>query len=142
MFNFSTKSNPIARPYPEVLTHKTGNGAYRAPGAVQAAFARESRMDEMARALAMDPLDLRLGNASAEGDLMANGNAWPRIGLRQCLERLKEERSRRKASAGSDPRLQRGVGVALGGWMGGVEPAHAGCRLERGGTPSVIVGPG
>src|SRR6266508_93518 len=38
----------------EVLTHKPGNGAYRAPGAVQAAFALESQMDDMARALAMD----------------------------------------------------------------------------------------
>ena len=34
----------------EVLTHKPGNGAYRAPGAVQGTFAIESVMDEVARA--------------------------------------------------------------------------------------------
>ena len=124
----------------EVLTHKPGNGAYRAPGAVQAAFALESQMDEMARALAMDPLDLRLLNASAEGDLMANGNKWPRIGLRPCLERLREERDRRKAAPTRDPRFKRGVGVAVGGWMGGIEPANAVCRLERDGTLSIILG--
>src|SRR5262249_22150871 len=32
----------------EVLTHKPGNGAYRAPGAVQGTFAIESVMDELA----------------------------------------------------------------------------------------------
>jgi len=124
----------------EVLTHKPGNGAYRAPGAVQAAFALESQMDDMARALGLDPLDFRLRNASGEGDLMANGNKWPRIGLRPCLEKLKEERDRRTASPPSHPRFKRGVGVALGGWMGGVEPANAVCRLERDGTLSIIVG--
>src|SRR6266508_3332450 len=124
----------------EVLTHKPGNGAYRAPGAVQAAFALESQMDDMARALGLDPLDFRLRNASGEGDLMPNGNKWPRIGLRPCLEKLKEERDRRTASPPSHPRFKRGVGVALGGWMGGVEPANAVCRLERDGTLSIIVG--
>src|SRR6266446_4424980 len=109
----------------EVLTHKPGNGAYRAPGAVQAAFALESQMDDMARALDLDPLDFRLQNASGEGDLMANGNKWPRIGLRPCLEKLKEERDRRRASPPSHPLAKRGVGVALGGWMGGIEPANA-----------------
>ena len=124
----------------EVLTHKPGNGAYRAPGAVQAAFALESQMDDMARALDLDPLDFRLQNASGEGDLMANGNKWPRIGLRPCLEKLKEERDRRRASPPSHPLAKRGVGVALGGWMGGIEPANAVCRLERDGTLSIIVG--
>src|SRR3990172_5709485 len=124
----------------EVLTHKPGNGAYRAPGAVQAAFALESQMDDMARALGLDPLDFRLQNASGEGDLMANGNKWPRIGLRQCLEGLKAERDRRKTAAPAHGRLKRGVGVALGGWMGGIEPANAVCRLERDGTLSIIVG--
>jgi len=124
----------------EVLTHKPGNGAYRAPGAVQAAFALESQMDDMARALGLDPLDFRLQNASGEGDLMANGNKWPRIGLRPCLEKLKEERDRRRASPPSHPLAKRGVGVALGGWMGGIEPANAVCRLERDGTLSIIVG--
>src|SRR5207244_265520 len=116
---------PVAlkRPVSLVLTHKPGNGAYRAPGAVQAAFALESQMDDMARALGMDALDFRLLNASDEGDLMANGNKWPRIGVRPCLERLKSERDQRKAAAPAPGRLRRGVGVALGGWRGGIEPA-------------------
>ena len=125
----------------EVLTHKPGNGAYRAPGAVQATFALESQMDEMARALGMDPLDFRLLNASKPGDPMVNGRPWPTMGLRECLERLKAERDRRpRRAVPSDRRWRRGVGVAVGGWMGGIEPANAACRLDRDGTITIVVG--
>ena len=51
----------------EVLTHKTGAGAYRAPGAPQAAFAIEGQMELMARELGIDPLEFRRMNAVARG---------------------------------------------------------------------------
>src|SRR5439155_23148693 len=47
----------------EVFTHKAATGAYRAPGAPQAAFALESTVDDLARELKMDPLALRIQNA-------------------------------------------------------------------------------
>jgi CO/xanthine dehydrogenase Mo-binding subunit len=123
----------------EVLTHKPGVGAYRAPGAVQATFAIESQMDELAREIGIDPLELRLLNAAGEGDPMASGKPWPRMGLRACLEALRERRSpgARGEAAG---RVRRGVGIAVGGWVGGVEPASAVCRVNGDGSLSVIVG--
>lgn len=125
----------------EVLTHKPGNGAYRAPGAVQATFAIESQMDEMARELGIDPLELRLGNAVEEGDPMPNGKPWPRIGLRQCLERLRERHAPGRQRGAPERRgPPRGVGLAVGGWMGGIEPSSAVCRMNRDGSLSVIVG--
>ncbi|HEV8306887.1 MAG TPA: xanthine dehydrogenase family protein molybdopterin-binding subunit [Methylomirabilota bacterium] len=126
----------------EVLTHKTGNGAYRAPGAVQATFALESHMDELGRGIGMDPLELRLKNASRPGDPMISGQPWPKMGLRECLERLRAERDRRALSPADsgNGRLRRGVGVAVGGWLGGIEPASAVCRMDRDGTISIVVG--
>jgi CO/xanthine dehydrogenase Mo-binding subunit len=125
----------------EVLTHKPGVGAYRAPGAVQATFALESLMDELARQLAMDPLELRLLNASRQGDLLPTGRPWPRIGLVECLERVRIERERLRATrAPSADGVKRGLGVAVGGWMGGIEPASAICRLDRDGTLTVVLG--
>jgi CO/xanthine dehydrogenase Mo-binding subunit len=127
----------------EVLTHKPGNGAYRAPGAVQGTFAIESVMDELARATGLDPVDLRLRNASRPGDPMVTGQPWPKMGLVECLERLRVERGRRapaSAPGGANGRYRRGAAVAIGGWMGGVEPANAACRLDRDGTLSVLVG--
>jgi CO/xanthine dehydrogenase Mo-binding subunit len=125
----------------EVRTHKQGSGAYRAPGAVQASFALESTVDELARRLGIDPLELRLINAVDDGDPMANGKPWPPIGFRACLERLRE---RRPAFLQSLPPpaagMRRGVGIAAGGWVGGVEPAGATCRLNGDGSFSVVVG--
>jgi CO/xanthine dehydrogenase Mo-binding subunit len=125
----------------EVLTHKPGNGAYRAPGAVQGTFAIESLMDELARTLGLDPLELRLRNASRPGDPMVTGQPWPAMGLVECLERLRAERARwSRDPAPLEGRLRRGTGVAVGGWMGGIEPASATCRLDRDGTLTVAVG--
>jgi CO/xanthine dehydrogenase Mo-binding subunit len=121
----------------DVLTHKPGAGAYRAPGAVQASFAIESQIDELARAIGVDPLELRLRNAVEEGDPMPNDRPWPRIGLRQCLETLRE---RRRAPAPTPNGVRRGRGVAIGGWVGGVEPSSAVCRLNKDGSLSVVIG--
>lgn len=120
----------------EVLTNKAGTGAYRAPGAPQAAFAIESTVDDVAEALGMDPIVLRRKNAVREGDLRADGSAWPRIGLLECLERAEPIYRAEQAAAGVDE----GVGMALGGWPGGIEPAAAACRLNADGSLQVSLG--
>jgi CO/xanthine dehydrogenase Mo-binding subunit len=122
----------------EVLTNKPGAGAYRAPGAQQASFAIESAVDELSRKLGLDPLEVRLRNCVVEGDPRPNGNAWPRIGLKETLEAVREHpawRQRQQANAAG-----RGVGIAVGGWPGGVEPATAVCRLDADGRITVVLG--
>ncbi|MBI3969559.1 MAG: xanthine dehydrogenase family protein [Chloroflexi bacterium] len=126
----------------EVVTHKSGQGAYRAPGAVQAAFAMESQVDELARGLGLDPLEVRRHNAAQEGDKQPFGRPWPTIGLKECLEKVAQhplwrDRESRRSVNGS---VRRGVGLAAGGWPGGTEPAAAVCRLNGDGTVSVVVG--
>src|ERR1041384_3829966 len=44
----------------EVLTHKPSVAAYRAPVAPQTIFAIDSQMEQMARALDVDPVEVRL----------------------------------------------------------------------------------
>ncbi len=120
----------------EVVTHKVPVGAYRAPGAPQAYFALESAMDELSRKLGVDPLTLRLKNASVEGDPQVNGRPWPRIGLVECLEQAARDPLWVKRQKGDDE----GIGVAAGGWPGGTEPAAAVCRVNGDGTLTVQVG--
>lgn len=113
----------------DVATNKTPVTAYRAPGAAQIFFALESAMDELAAQLSQDPLELRLRNASREGDPRPDGHRWPRIGLVECLE------AARRHPAYTSPVVEgEGVGVAVGAWGGGREPAAAGCRVEPDGT--------
>lgn len=118
-----------------VMTHKPSIGAYRAPGMTQQAFALESAMDELGIALGIDPLELRLRNASEPGDPLADGGVWPDIGIRDVLSRLQahplwQDRNRLAGTG-------RGVGVALGGWFGGVDAGSAGCTVEEDGGITV-----
>jgi len=114
----------------DVATTKTPVGAYRAPGAPQAFYALESAVDELAHRLGQDPIEFRLRNAAREGDPRPDGTNWPRIALVECLER-----ARRHPLYG-----QPNVGIAVGAWGGGREPAAAACRVEPDGTLALHVG--
>jgi CO/xanthine dehydrogenase Mo-binding subunit len=122
----------------EVLTFKSSATAYRAPTAPQAAFAIETLLNKLAQALDKDPLELRLQNAVEPGDPLAMGDPWPSIGMRQVLAALQDHpawQQRDQARAAG-----RGVGIAVGGWPGGTEPAAAACALNRDGTLHVQLG--
>lgn len=124
--------------YTEVMSHKQSAGAYRAPGAPQAAFVLESIIDEAARQLNLDPIEVRLKNVSKEGDPMAHGQPWPTMGMTEVLQRLQAHpawQNRAEAQAQG-----RGIGIAVGGWPGGVEPTAASCQLHRDGTLHVHIG--
>jgi CO/xanthine dehydrogenase Mo-binding subunit len=120
-----------------VQTNHVTFGAYRAPGAAPAAFAIESLLDELAEKLGEDPLELRLRNVLGENEPDVAGRPLPAFGARACLERLREHRLWRER--GALPKGE-GVGVALGWWPGGYEPAAAACRLDADGGLTVITG--
>jgi len=120
----------------EVLTNKPGTGAYRAPGVPQATFAVEQLVDELAQAIGMDPLELRLRNAARTGDPQPNGVPWPPIGLVEVLERVRDHplwKNRQRIP-------NEGWGIAVGGWPGGIEPCAANVRLNHDGTFTVTLG--
>lgn len=119
-----------------VVTNTLPAGAYRAPGGPQTMFAVESTMDDLARELGIDPIQLRLKNAAEEGDPMPNGRPWPNIGLRECLERLAEHPSWKDRAKNPNE----GVGIAIGGLFGGLQSAAATCKLEADGSLTVVVG--
>jgi len=119
----------------EIATNKAPATSYRAPGAPQAYFALESCVDDIARELGIDPIALRLRNASREGDPRGDGSPWPRIGLVECLE------AAARHPAYLDPRAPgEGVGVAAGSWIGGFGPAAAACRVDADGTLALHLG--
>lgn len=122
----------------ETKTHRPSSGSYRAPGAQQATFAIESAMSELCDRLGLDQIETRLLNCAEEGDLRPNGGEWPRIGLRETLEALRDHpvwQRRDEAKAQGH-----GIGVAVGGWPGGIEPASAACRLDGDGKLTVMLG--
>jgi xanthine dehydrogenase YagR molybdenum-binding subunit len=121
----------------------------RAPGAVSGMFALESAMDELAYALKMDPVELRLVNY-AETD-PETGKPFSSKALRECYrvgaekfgwkDRKFEPRSMR------DGKLLVGWGMATGVWGAFQMPASAKITFRRNGRAHVTsatsdIGPG
>lgn len=121
----------------------------RAPGAVSGMFALECAMDELAYALKIDPLELRLVNY-AEVD-PESGKPWSSKALRECYrlgaekfgwkDRKLEPRSMR------DGRWLVGWGTATGVWGAFQRTASARITFRADGTAHVVsatsdIGPG
>ncbi|MFH1031746.1 MAG: xanthine dehydrogenase family protein molybdopterin-binding subunit [Chloroflexota bacterium] len=119
-----------------VFTNKTPTGPYRAPSAPQAAFAVESQMDLVARELKMNPLELRLKNAVAEGDTMTTGMPFLRIGFKQTIERMQQYLAQKGELQGEN----RGRGIACGFLFCGAGASGAHINLNADGTVSVLTG--
>jgi CO/xanthine dehydrogenase Mo-binding subunit len=122
-----------------VITFKQSVGAYRAPTAPTAFFAVETLFDEAAAQLGMDAIDLRLKNAAVPGDTTPDGaQVFAPIGMVETLEAAKahplwQNREESKKNG-------RGVGIAIGGWMGAIEPGAAVCKLNRDGVLQLQLG--
>ncbi len=119
----------------DVVVNKPKVAAYRAPGSPMAMFAVESAVDEVARELKMDPIDLRLINAVAEGDQAAYGPKFGPIGLRAVLDAAKRHPHWR-APLGP----HQGRGFALGFWFNGGMNSAATVTLGADGSAAVTTG--
>lgn len=73
-----------------IYTNKPIAGAYRGFGHSQIAWAHESQMDIIARALEIDPLEIRLINAVEEGAISATGEVLHSAGLKEALRKAAE----------------------------------------------------
>jgi len=121
-----------------VVTNKQSVGAYRAPTSPTAFMAVETLFDEAAAQLGMDPVELRLMNAARTGDPAPDGEDFPVIGMVETLEAAQEHPLWKNRD---DSRAKgRGVGIAIGGWMGGLEPGASVCKLNRDGVLQVQIG--
>jgi len=144
-----------------VFTNTGPAVAFRAPGYVEGAFALESAMDDLARALEMDPVALRLKNYSEVDQTKDQPYTAPN-GLRRCYEAVTEKFGWQAAragqtstggqtssgdhasSSGQQPsgRKRRGIGFAAHDWIGGAghPPGYAWVKLNDDGTADVVAG--
>lgn len=132
-----------------VYTNRGSGGAMRAYGIPQCNFAGESFMDDMARALNMDPCRFRLKNIMPLGYRDPfNGITCHSTGLARCVEKGKEfirwDELREKYRDQTGP-VRRGVGMALFSYKTGVYPialetASARVVLNQDGTVQLHLG--
>jgi CO/xanthine dehydrogenase Mo-binding subunit len=98
-------------------TNNIYGGSYRGFGNIQAEFASESQMDELAEKIGIDPVDFRLKNALRDGSYTATNQLLDHsVGVEECLlesvklSRWKEKRELYKKGEGTK---KRGIGVGL-----------------------------
>ncbi len=119
----------------DVLVNKPKVNAYRAPGAPISTFATESVIDELARELDIDPIDLRLRNAVREGDRAVYGPRYGPIGLVETLEAARSHpHYRAKLGVGQ------GRGVACGWWINAGMTSSAQVTVAPDGSAVVVTG--
>jgi xanthine dehydrogenase YagR molybdenum-binding subunit len=114
----------------------------RAPGTAPGNFALESAMDELAWALKMDPLALRLKNhADRDPD---SGKAWSTKSLKECYHAAAERFgwSKRPLAPGQmrDGEVRVGWGMATASYPTHRSPASARMTLRPDGTLRVVSG--
>ena len=77
----------------DVVSNRPKVAAYRAPGAPISEFAVESVVDEIAKKLGLDPIELRMMNAAREGTKAAYGPKFGPHRARGDAERDQEDRA-------------------------------------------------
>src|SRR5881409_2234634 len=119
----------------DVVSNRPKVAAYRAPGAPISEFAVESVVDEIAKKLRLDPIELRLMNAAREGTKAAYGPKFGPIGLEETLNSIK------KTEHWNTPlRKWQGRGVASGFWFNIGGETCASLTINEDGTVSLMAG--
>jgi len=100
-----------------VVTNKPACGAQRGHGGVIARALFETQLDRIAEALGLDPIELRLRNVMEEGETSCNDLAMSSLGMRECLEAVRDRSGWKTRSA--SPGSGRGIGAACGFFVSG-----------------------
>ena len=119
-----------------VYTNLPVAGAMRGYGTPQIFFALESHLDDIARKLELDPIELRRKNLIKLGhqDPLTK-NVVRSFGIPECIEKGKELihwEEKKQAHQGQTGHLRRGLGMALFAYASGTHPVAlelAGARI-------------
>ncbi|HEX3348289.1 MAG TPA: xanthine dehydrogenase family protein molybdopterin-binding subunit [Acetobacteraceae bacterium] len=117
----------------DVVSNRPKVAAYRAPGAPISAFAVESALDDLARELGMDGLELRIKNGAKDGTKAAYGPTFRNIGNIDVMRAAKAHPNY-AVPLGKN----QGRGVASGFWFNIGGESSAAVHVNEDGTVSVV----
>ncbi|MEE8204834.1 MAG: xanthine dehydrogenase family protein molybdopterin-binding subunit [Dehalococcoidales bacterium] len=119
-----------------VYTNKVGFGAYRGFGNPQTTFAFESHLDMIADKLGIDPVELRLKNTVANGDVQLGGETMASVGIEECIKKASTSAKWKRANGSSN----RGMGIACLQHISGVLSSSAVVKIMEDGSACVQTG--
>jgi CO/xanthine dehydrogenase Mo-binding subunit len=121
---------------------------FRAPGHPQGNWALEQMMDDLAEALDMDPVELRLKNIPDHSQAREGNPPFTTNGLPDCLNKgseayeWKKHFKPRAQKSGDSGHIRRGVGMACSSWFvgGGWPPSTVILKLFSDGSLNLNMG--
>lgn len=121
-----------------VYTNNPVGGPYRGFGMCEIHFGIEQNIDEVAKEIGMDPIEIRRVNGLAPGKSTGTGEIMKSCGFLEALDQVAEAIQYDKpCDAPSGPHKVRGKGIA-GGWKSPSQPTNAGSaaiiRMNEDGT--------
>lgn len=121
-----------------VYTNNPVGGPYRGFGMCEIHFGIEQNIDEVAKEIGMDPIEIRRINGLAPGKSTGTGEIMKSCGFLEALDQVAEAIEYDKpCDAPSGPHKVRGKGIA-GGWKSPSQPTNAGSaaiiRMNEDGT--------
>lgn len=121
-----------------VYTNNPVGGPYRGFGMCEIHFGIEQNIDEVAKEIGMDPIEIRRVNGLAPGKSTGTGEIMKSCGFLEALDQVAEAIQYDKpCDAPSGPHKIRGKGIA-GGWKSPSQPTNAGSaaiiRMNEDGT--------
>ena len=123
-----------------VYTNKLRFGAFRGFGNPQVSFAGEQQIDEIARKLNIDPIDMRRRNMLRDGDGWFVGPKIASNGLARCLDAVEAGSGWGKRALVARPGTRRGMGLAVSAHISGLLGTGAIVRMLEDGTISLNTG--
>jgi CO/xanthine dehydrogenase Mo-binding subunit len=111
------------------------SSSIRAPTAPQVCWALEQHMDELARALDLDPVELRRRTLIEEGAEGPTRQVFEKLGMKETLERAVE-----LIGYGQELPEDEAIGVACGWWPCFGVASGAYVKLNADGTGNIITG--
>ncbi len=121
-----------------VYTNNPVGGPYRGFGMCESHYGIEQNIDEVAKEIGMDPIEIRRVNGLAPGKSTGTGEIMKSCGFLEALDQVAEAIQYDKpCDAPSGPHKIRGKGIA-GGWKSPSQPTNAGSaaiiRMNEDGT--------
>lgn len=111
------------------------SASIRAPAAPQVNWALEQHMDELARALELDPIELRRRTLIEEGDEGPTKQVFDHIAMRETLERAAE-----LIGYGQELPEDEAIGLSCGWWPSFSSNAGAYVQLNADGSGTIVTG--
>jgi CO/xanthine dehydrogenase Mo-binding subunit len=131
----------VAARHRAIATNRMPGGGFRGYGGIQAAYAVETHIDEIAKTLGLDPVAMRLRNVPRDGDRdPVNGSLMHGMRGAECLQLLQERWLQTGPDAARVPRAVgrfktgRGLAMVMAGsaaaGAGHPDRAEVACQLD------------